>query len=131
MIPFDLYLNLFGCSVLFHFQVMPGLYIGNYRDSKDYQQLERYQITHIVSIHDSPRRFHPVSKHFETGDCKNDKCYVLTRVTSCMYTSVMQKERLIKYMKNAIEIGFNCLCYTAVVNNGYGTITFVSKLNNE
>lgn len=44
-------------------KVMPGLYIGNYRDSKDYQQLERYQITHIVSIHDSPRRFHP-DKHY-------------------------------------------------------------------
>ncbi|EDS45717.1 jnk stimulatory phosphatase [Culex quinquefasciatus] len=42
---------------------MPGLYVGNYRDSKDYQQLERYQITHIVSIHDSPRRFHP-DKHY-------------------------------------------------------------------
>uniref|UniRef100_A0A182NPF9 Uncharacterized protein n=1 Tax=Anopheles dirus TaxID=7168 RepID=A0A182NPF9_9DIPT len=41
-------------------KVMPGLYIGNYRDSKDYQQLDRYGITHIVSIHDSPRRFHPV-----------------------------------------------------------------------
>uniref|UniRef100_A0A8D8D5Q7 Dual specificity protein phosphatase 15 n=3 Tax=Culex pipiens TaxID=7175 RepID=A0A8D8D5Q7_CULPI len=44
-------------------KVMPGLYVGNYRDSKDYQQLERYQITHIVSIHDSPRRFHP-DKHY-------------------------------------------------------------------
>uniref|UniRef100_A0A182KI56 Uncharacterized protein n=1 Tax=Anopheles christyi TaxID=43041 RepID=A0A182KI56_9DIPT len=40
-------------------KVMPGLFIGNYRDSKDYQQLDRYGITHIVSIHDSPRRFHP------------------------------------------------------------------------
>ncbi|XP_052873467.1 uncharacterized protein DDB_G0271670 [Anopheles cruzii] len=44
-------------------KVMPGLYIGNYRDSKDYQQLDRYNITHIVSIHDSPRRFHP-DKHY-------------------------------------------------------------------
>ncbi|XP_055619153.1 tyrosine-protein phosphatase vhp-1 isoform X2 [Toxorhynchites rutilus septentrionalis] len=42
---------------------MPGLYVGNYRDSKDYQQLDRHQITHIVSIHDSPRRFHP-DKHY-------------------------------------------------------------------
>ncbi|XP_049543583.1 uncharacterized protein DDB_G0271670 isoform X2 [Anopheles darlingi] len=41
-------------------KVMPGLYIGNYRDSKDFQQLDRHGITHIVSIHDSPRRFHPV-----------------------------------------------------------------------
>ncbi|XP_055534949.1 protein phosphatase Slingshot homolog 3 [Wyeomyia smithii] len=44
-------------------KVMPGLYVGNYRDSKDYQQLDRFQITHIVSIHDSPRRFHS-DKHY-------------------------------------------------------------------
>ncbi|XP_035788110.1 mucin-5AC-like isoform X2 [Anopheles albimanus] len=44
-------------------KVMPGLYIGNYRDSKDFQQLDRHGITHIVSIHDSPRRFHP-DKHY-------------------------------------------------------------------
>lgn len=42
-------------------QVLPGLYVGNYRDSKDYQQLEKYNITHIVAIHDSPRRLLAVS----------------------------------------------------------------------
>lgn len=42
-------------------QVLPGLYVGNYRDSKDHQQLEKYNITHIVAIHDSPRRLLAVS----------------------------------------------------------------------
>lgn len=42
---------------------MPGLYVGNYRDSKDPQQLEKYNITHIVAIHDSPRRLLPVNSN--------------------------------------------------------------------
>ncbi|XP_017492209.1 PREDICTED: tyrosine-protein phosphatase vhp-1 [Rhagoletis zephyria] len=43
--------------------VLPGLYVGNYRDSKDQQQLDKYQITHIIAIHDSPRRLLP-DKHY-------------------------------------------------------------------
>lgn len=35
---------------------MPGLYVGNYRDSKDPQQLDKHNISHIIAIHDSPRR---------------------------------------------------------------------------
>jgi hypothetical protein len=42
--------------------VLPGLYVGNYRDSKDAVQLDRFNITHIVAIHDSARKIHPVSK---------------------------------------------------------------------
>ncbi|XP_037936354.1 tyrosine-protein phosphatase vhp-1 isoform X2 [Teleopsis dalmanni] len=44
-------------------KVLPGLYVGNYRDSKDVQQLDKFQITHIVAIHDSPRRLLP-DKHY-------------------------------------------------------------------
>ncbi|XP_055854674.1 protein phosphatase Slingshot isoform X2 [Episyrphus balteatus] len=44
-------------------KVLPGLYVGNYRDSKDPQQLEKFQITHIIAIHDSPRRLLP-NKHY-------------------------------------------------------------------
>ena len=44
------------------FQVLPGLYVGNYRDSKDASQLERFEITHIVAIHDAARKLHSVSK---------------------------------------------------------------------
>jgi atypical dual specificity phosphatase len=45
------------------FQVLPGLYVGNYRDSKDASQLERFEITHIVAIHDAARKLHTVSRH--------------------------------------------------------------------
>lgn len=34
-------------------KVLPGLYIGNFRDSKDREQLSKNQITHILSIHDN------------------------------------------------------------------------------
>ncbi|XP_004537744.1 tyrosine-protein phosphatase vhp-1 isoform X2 [Ceratitis capitata] len=44
-------------------KVLPGLYVGNYRDSKDQQQLDKHQITHIIAIHDSPRRLLP-DKHY-------------------------------------------------------------------
>ncbi|XP_034480345.1 protein phosphatase Slingshot isoform X2 [Drosophila innubila] len=44
-------------------KVLPGLYVGNYRDSKDHQQLEKFKISHIIAIHDSPRRLLP-DKHY-------------------------------------------------------------------
>lgn len=50
-------------------QVLPGLYVGNYRDSKDHQQLEKHRITHIVAIHDSPRRLIPVSSFSSNRIC--------------------------------------------------------------
>lgn len=35
---------------------MPGLFVGNLKDSKDSRQLERHGITHILSVHDSARK---------------------------------------------------------------------------
>lgn len=35
------------------------MYVGNYRDSKDLAQLNKYEITHILAIHDTPRRLFP------------------------------------------------------------------------
>lgn len=43
-------------------QVLPGLYVGNYRDSKDPAQLAKHNITHILAIHDTARRLHSVSE---------------------------------------------------------------------
>lgn len=40
-------------------QILPQLYVGNYRDSKDPAQLSKYEISHILAIHDTPRRFFP------------------------------------------------------------------------
>lgn len=45
----------------YYSQVLPGLYVGNYQDSKDPDQLERFEITHILAIHDTARRLHSVS----------------------------------------------------------------------
>ncbi|KAI1902269.1 hypothetical protein AGOR_G00042960 [Albula goreensis] len=34
-------------------KVLPGLYLGNFKDARDKEQLARHNITHILSIHDS------------------------------------------------------------------------------
>ncbi|XP_033326178.1 uncharacterized protein LOC117220386 isoform X1 [Megalopta genalis] len=44
-------------------KVLPGLYVGNYHDSKDTHQLERFGITHILAIHDTARQLHS-DKHY-------------------------------------------------------------------
>ncbi|XP_019328541.1 PREDICTED: dual specificity protein phosphatase 15 [Aptenodytes forsteri] len=36
-------------------QILPGLYLGNFIDAKDLEQLSRNKITHIISIHESPQ----------------------------------------------------------------------------
>ncbi|XP_012610513.1 dual specificity protein phosphatase 15 [Microcebus murinus] len=36
-------------------KVLPGLYLGNFIDAKDPDQLDRNKITHIISIHESPQ----------------------------------------------------------------------------
>jgi len=40
--------------------VIPGLFIGSFRDSKDFAQLESNQITHIISILDAPKKIYQV-----------------------------------------------------------------------
>ncbi|XP_068054499.1 dual specificity protein phosphatase 22 isoform X1 [Anomalospiza imberbis] len=36
-------------------QILPGLFIGNFKDARDVEQLSKNNITHILSIHDSAR----------------------------------------------------------------------------
>ena len=38
------------------FQVLPGLFVGSVRDSRDEEQIREHKITHILSIHDNPKR---------------------------------------------------------------------------
>ncbi|KAM6458268.1 dual specificity protein phosphatase 15 [Liasis olivaceus] len=40
-------------------KILPGLFLGNIIDAKDLDQLSRNNITHIVSIHESPQPFIP------------------------------------------------------------------------
>lgn len=37
-------------------KVLPGLYVGSVRDSKDQEQLEANGITHILSVHDNAKK---------------------------------------------------------------------------
>ncbi|GFT93894.1 dual specificity protein phosphatase 22-B [Nephila pilipes] len=39
-------------------KVLPGLYVGNFRDAKDQEQLRANNITHIISIHDNAKKVH-------------------------------------------------------------------------
>uniref|UniRef100_H2ZR70 Dual specificity protein phosphatase 15 n=1 Tax=Ciona savignyi TaxID=51511 RepID=H2ZR70_CIOSA len=36
-------------------KILPGLFIGNFRDAENIEQLQRNNITHILSIYDNPR----------------------------------------------------------------------------
>uniref|UniRef100_A0A8D0N005 JNK pathway associated phosphatase n=1 Tax=Sus scrofa TaxID=9823 RepID=A0A8D0N005_PIG len=36
-------------------QILPGLYIGNFKDARDAEQLSKNKVTHILSVHDSAR----------------------------------------------------------------------------
>ncbi|KAL8564593.1 hypothetical protein ACOMHN_032149 [Nucella lapillus] len=37
-------------------KILPGLYVGNFRDAKDPKQLSENNITHILSIHDNAKK---------------------------------------------------------------------------
>jgi hypothetical protein len=37
-------------------QVLPSLYVGSYRDSRDQEQMDRYRISHIVAVHDNAKK---------------------------------------------------------------------------
>ena len=49
-------LILFSHVLFSSLQILSGLYIGNFRDSKDAKQLDIHKITHILSIHDEARK---------------------------------------------------------------------------
>ncbi|XP_058411391.1 dual specificity protein phosphatase 22 isoform X2 [Diceros bicornis minor] len=36
-------------------KILPGLYIGNFKDARDTEQLSKNKVTHILSVHDSAR----------------------------------------------------------------------------
>uniref|UniRef100_A0A803VAB7 Dual specificity phosphatase 22 n=1 Tax=Ficedula albicollis TaxID=59894 RepID=A0A803VAB7_FICAL len=45
-------------------KILPGLFIGNFKDARDVEQLSKNNITHILSIHDSAR---PMLERGEIG----------------------------------------------------------------
>ena len=42
-------------------QVLSGLYVGNYQDSKDLAQMEQYGVTHIVAVLDNAKKVFKVN----------------------------------------------------------------------
>ncbi|XP_066906543.1 dual specificity protein phosphatase 22 isoform X3 [Halyomorpha halys] len=57
--PSSIHATLISSASNYVSTVLPGLYVGNFRDSKDCTQLDRFKISHIVAIHDAARRLHP------------------------------------------------------------------------
>ncbi|XP_076304130.1 dual specificity protein phosphatase 22-like [Tachypleus tridentatus] len=58
--------------------VIPGLYVGNIRDSEDQDQLRKNKITHIISIHDNAR------------EVLKDKIYLIIQATDSPYQNLSQ-----------------------------------------
>ena len=55
-------------------QILSGLYIGNFRDSKDLKQLDLHKITHILSIHDDARKLFKVRNQHKYVYAQNVFC---------------------------------------------------------
>jgi hypothetical protein len=49
--------NVFFFSVLiFNFKIIPGMYVGSIRDSRDMEQITKNNITHILTIYEDPKQ---------------------------------------------------------------------------
>eukprot|EP00094_Tigriopus_californicus_P003853 TCALIF_03708-PA protein Name:"Similar to DUSP22 Dual specificity protein phosphatase 22 (Homo sapiens)" AED:0.22 eAED:0.23 QI:0/0/0/0.75/1/1/4/0/219 len=55
------------------FQIVPGLYVGSFRDSKDLRQLDIRKITHILSICDDARKIFKDKKYLIIGAADSPK----------------------------------------------------------
>lgn len=76
-------------------KVLPGLYLGNFRDAKDMEQLTKNNITHILAIHDNA---HPVLEHL---------------VYKCIHAADSPDQEISVYFKDSIDFIHNCR-----LNNG-------------
>lgn len=54
-------------------EILPGLYVGNFRDSKDLHQLDIRKITHILSICDDARKTFKDKKYLIIGAADSPK----------------------------------------------------------
>lgn len=76
-------------------KVLPGLYLGNFRDAKDREQLTKNNITHILSIHDNAQ---PVLEDL---------------VYKCIHAADSPDQELSGYFQESIDFIHNCR-----INNG-------------
>jgi len=64
-------------------EILSGLYIGNFRDSKDAKQLDIHRITHILSIHDEARKLFKDKKYLIICAADSPKQDLMQFVHSC------------------------------------------------
>lgn len=76
-------------------KVLPGLYVGNFRDARDTQQLADNKITHILAIHDHAKKLY------------EDKEYL------CIEASDNAQQDLTQYFPECIDF-----IHKARLNNG-------------
>jgi hypothetical protein len=69
-------------------KVLPGLFVGNYRDSKDVAQLERHFITHILSVHDSPKRLLPVNMQKTNNSFVKDAIFEVALISILFFSRI-------------------------------------------
>jgi len=62
-------------------QIVNGLYLGNFRDSRDPAQLMQNCITHIVSIHDNAKPLQAVSHIQSVNSVIMEELHVCIRMS--------------------------------------------------
>ncbi|XP_013794919.1 dual specificity protein phosphatase 22-like [Limulus polyphemus] len=83
--------------------VIPGLYVGNLRDSEDQDQLYKNKITHIISIHDNAR------------EVLKDKKYLIIQASDSPHQNLSQFfPRSNDFIHNARISGGNVLVHCLV-----------------
>ncbi|XP_005041553.1 PREDICTED: dual specificity protein phosphatase 22 isoform X2 [Ficedula albicollis] len=71
-------------------QILPGLFIGNFKDARDVEQLSKNNITHILSIHDSARPMleseHDLKAPLHSACEKHSACAIASEIcgTTCV-----------------------------------------------
>lgn len=71
-------------------KVLPGLYLGNIRDAKDKEQLTKYGITHVVSIHDNAQALNE------------------NLIYKCFHAADSPDQEISVYFKESIDFIHNC-----------------------
>uniref|UniRef100_A0A670I8R2 Dual specificity phosphatase 22 n=1 Tax=Podarcis muralis TaxID=64176 RepID=A0A670I8R2_PODMU len=71
-------------------KILPGLFLGNFKDARDTEQLKKNNITHILSIHDSARPMLEGVKYL------------------CIPAADSPSQNLVRHFKESIEFIHEC-----------------------
>ncbi|CAG5896655.1 unnamed protein product [Menidia menidia] len=82
-------------------KVLPDLYLGNFKDARDREQLARNNITHILSIHDSAAPILQVRTFQPSDNCM--VCFVHQEMTYlCILAADLPTQNLTQHFKQSI-----------------------------